>query len=196
MTLLVLYLLGLLDGLLCGLRASMGRCPFIRKRSYYVLAMVRGIAGAQVVSMLALGALLVARRLLVRDDVLRVDLESGCWPYALDLSALCCSRAGQPGAPHPSVNRHSERDQCVHAWAPHGHTAVRYDRWRRLWNFEEFVARNPRSRPFDSCIDALAGVGLESSRVKRASFSDSQTGLRTRWGSESKSSRRCSMLLP
>jgi hypothetical protein len=29
-----------------------------------------------------------------------------------------------------------------------------------------------------------------------ASFSDSQTGLRTRWGSESKSSRRCSMLLP
>lgn len=76
MTLLFLYLLALLDGLLCGLRASMGRCPLIRKRSYYASALVRGIAAAQVVSMLALGALLGARVFSVRRDVLRFDLES------------------------------------------------------------------------------------------------------------------------
>lgn len=76
MTLVFLYLLALLDGLLCGLRASMGRCPLIRKRSYYAWALVRGIAGAQVVSMLALGALLVPMVLSVRRDVLHFDLES------------------------------------------------------------------------------------------------------------------------
>jgi hypothetical protein len=54
----------------------MGRCPLIRKRNYYAWALVRGIAGAQVVSMLALGALLVAKVLSVRRDVLRLDLES------------------------------------------------------------------------------------------------------------------------
>jgi hypothetical protein len=75
-TLLALYLLALLDGLLCGLRTSMGRCPLIRKRTYYTWALVRGIAGAQVVSMLALGALLVVGVLTGRRDVLRADLES------------------------------------------------------------------------------------------------------------------------
>jgi hypothetical protein len=44
--------------------------------TYYAWALVRGIAGAQVVSMLALGALLVAKVFSVRRDVLRLDLES------------------------------------------------------------------------------------------------------------------------
>ena len=76
MTLLALYLLALLDGLLCGLRSSMGRCPLIRKRRYYTWALVRGIAGAQVVSMLALGALIVANALTERRDLFRADLEA------------------------------------------------------------------------------------------------------------------------
>lgn len=76
MTLLALYVLALLDGLLCGLRTSMGRCPLIRKRGYYTRALVRGLAGAQVVSMFALGALLVVGALSGHRDVLRADLES------------------------------------------------------------------------------------------------------------------------
>jgi hypothetical protein len=75
-TLLSLYILALLDGILCGLRASMGRCPLIRKRNYYARAAVRGIAGAQMVSILALGALIVADLPSLRSDVLRGDLES------------------------------------------------------------------------------------------------------------------------
>ena len=60
MTLFILYLLALLDGLLCGLRTSMGRHPFIRKRAYYARAAMRGISGAQIISTLALLALLPA----------------------------------------------------------------------------------------------------------------------------------------
>ena len=89
MTLLVLYLLALLDGLLCGLRASMGRCPLIRKRRYYARAAVRGIAGAQIVSMLALAALLLTITVSSNRGALRADLESAAgrmlWvflPYA------------------------------------------------------------------------------------------------------------------
>jgi hypothetical protein len=88
-TLLLLYLLALLDGLLCGLRTSMGRCAFIRKRGYYTRAALRGIAGAQVASMLALGALLLTGVLSVHRNLLRADLESAAgrmlWvflPYA------------------------------------------------------------------------------------------------------------------
>lgn len=76
MTLLLLYFLALLDGLLCGLRTSMGRCSLIRKRSYYARALFRGIAGAQVVSMLALAALLLTSTFSGRRDALRADLES------------------------------------------------------------------------------------------------------------------------
>jgi len=88
-TLLTLYLLALLDGLLCGLRTSMGRCPLIRKHSYYTRALFRGIAGAQVVSVLALAALLLTGGFSLRPVALRVDLESAAgrmlWvflPYA------------------------------------------------------------------------------------------------------------------
>lgn len=75
MTLLILYLLALLDGLLCGLRASMGRCPLLRKRGYYARALFQGIVGSQIVSVLALTALLIAAALSAHQDVLRADLE-------------------------------------------------------------------------------------------------------------------------
>ena len=89
MTLLALYVLALLDGLLCGIRTSMGRCPLIRKRGYYTRALLHGIAGAQVVSMLALAALLLTGAFSSRRDALRADLEASAgrmlWvflPYA------------------------------------------------------------------------------------------------------------------
>jgi hypothetical protein len=90
LTLLALYLLALLDGLLCGLRASMGRCAVIRKRGYYQRAALHGIAGAQIISTLALIVLvLVATTSSNRPDV-RVDLEEAArrmlWvfvPYAV-----------------------------------------------------------------------------------------------------------------
>jgi hypothetical protein len=76
LTLLVLYLLALLDGILCGLRTSMGRCPLIRKRSYYTHALFRGLLGAQVVSMIGLASLLLISGVTLRRDTLRADLES------------------------------------------------------------------------------------------------------------------------
>lgn len=75
MTLLVLYLLALLDGLLCGLRASMGRCPLIRKRGYYARSLFRGIVGGQIISTVALAALIAAAVFSTHRDVLRADLE-------------------------------------------------------------------------------------------------------------------------
>jgi hypothetical protein len=75
-TLLVLYLLALLDGLLCGLRTSMGRCPVIRKRSYYTRALLRGMVGAQVISILALAALLLTSAFSPHRAALGADLES------------------------------------------------------------------------------------------------------------------------
>jgi hypothetical protein len=74
-TLLILYLLALLDGLLCGLRTSMGRCAFIRKRGYYLRAALRGIAGAQLASLLALAALLLMRAFSGHRAELRADLQ-------------------------------------------------------------------------------------------------------------------------
>jgi hypothetical protein len=89
MTLLFLYLLALLDGLLCGLRTSMGRCPLIRKRSYYARALLHGMVGAQALSMLALAALLLTSAVSWHRDALRADLETAAgrmlWvflPYA------------------------------------------------------------------------------------------------------------------
>jgi hypothetical protein len=74
LTLFVLYLLALLDGLLCGLRTSMGRCPLIRKRVYYTRAALRGIAGAQIISTLALLAVLLTAALSPQWNILRSDL--------------------------------------------------------------------------------------------------------------------------
>jgi hypothetical protein len=88
-TLIVLYLLALTDGLLCGIRTSMGRCPLIRKHEYYRKASVRGVAAAQGVSIAALAALLLTLAISSHRDVLRSDLEAAAgrmlWifvPYA------------------------------------------------------------------------------------------------------------------
>jgi hypothetical protein len=85
----VLYLLALLDGLLCGLRTSMGRSALIRKRSYYVRSAFGGVVGAQITSMLALLALVLTYTLSLRRHELRADLETAAgrmlWiflPYA------------------------------------------------------------------------------------------------------------------
>lgn len=75
MTLLILYVLALLDGLLCGLRASMGRCPLIWKRGYYARSLLRGIVGGQIISTLALVALLAVAASSTHRDALRTDLE-------------------------------------------------------------------------------------------------------------------------
>lgn len=89
MTLLVLYLLALLDGLLCGLRSSMGRCALIRKRDYFAKALFRGFVGAQIISTLALIALVLTAALSSRRETLHADLEAAAgrmlWiflPYA------------------------------------------------------------------------------------------------------------------
>lgn len=89
MKLLALYILALLDGLLCGLRSSMGRCPLIRKGSHYTRALVRGVIGAQIISTLALIALAATAALSSRRAALRGDLEEAAgrmlWvfvPYA------------------------------------------------------------------------------------------------------------------
>jgi len=74
-TLLILYLLALLDGLLCGLRASMGRCPLIRKRGYYARSLLRGMVGGQIISTVALVTLLLTAALSSHRDELRADLE-------------------------------------------------------------------------------------------------------------------------
>jgi len=75
MTLLLLYLLALLDGVLCGLRTAMGRDPRIGKRWYYLRATIRGLLGAQLVSTVALGALLVVAVVSWHHSELRGDLE-------------------------------------------------------------------------------------------------------------------------
>jgi hypothetical protein len=75
-TLFLLYLLALLDGVLCGLRTSMGRYPLIRKRWYYVRASMRGILAAQLVSFLALGALVLVLLVTPHLNELRPDLEA------------------------------------------------------------------------------------------------------------------------
>jgi hypothetical protein len=90
MTLLLLYLLALLDGLLCGGRVSMGRCALIHKRAYYARALVRGLLGAQVISTIALAALLLVNRFSANQTVFVTDLEDAAermlWvfvPYAV-----------------------------------------------------------------------------------------------------------------
>jgi hypothetical protein len=67
----------------------MGRCPLIRKRSYYVRAALRGVVGAQITSTLALLVLALTYTISMRRDELRADLETAAgrmlWiflPYA------------------------------------------------------------------------------------------------------------------
>jgi hypothetical protein len=90
MKLLTLYLLALLDGLLCGGRVSMGRCALIYKRAYYLRALVRGLLGAQIISTIALLALFAVATLSSHRTELRADLEAAAarmlWifvPYAI-----------------------------------------------------------------------------------------------------------------
>jgi hypothetical protein len=90
MRLLALYLLALLDGLLCGARVSMGRCALIHKRPYYARALLRGLFAAQVISMIALAALLAVSAVSSHRAELRAELEAAAtrmlWvfvPYAV-----------------------------------------------------------------------------------------------------------------
>jgi len=90
MTLFVLYILALLDGLLCGARVSMGRSAVIAKRAYYVRAQLRGMLGAQIVSTISLVALILVALTSAHLAALRADLEAAAermlWifiPYAI-----------------------------------------------------------------------------------------------------------------
>ena len=53
----------------------MGRCPLIRKRSYYTRGLFRGIAAGQVISTVALAALVLAVVFSSQRAALRADLE-------------------------------------------------------------------------------------------------------------------------
>src|SRR5689334_7666322 len=96
MTLLILYLLASLDGLLCGCRTAMGRCPLIGLRTYYLRALLGGFVAAQLASAAALIALSVVFLLTPQRSELQADLDSAAsrmlWiflPYAVAvLSAL------------------------------------------------------------------------------------------------------------
>lgn len=96
MTLLILYLLACLDGLLCGCRTAMGRCPCIALRSYYARALLRGFIAAQLASLAALIVLSLMILLTPYRGELQADLDSAArrmlWiflPYAAAvLSAL------------------------------------------------------------------------------------------------------------
>jgi len=76
MTLLALYLLASLDGLLCGCRAFMGRCPLIHTRSYYLRALWHGLLAAQFASLVSLLLLLLVVAFSAHRAELRTDLES------------------------------------------------------------------------------------------------------------------------
>ena len=89
MTLFALYILALLDGLLCGARVSMGRSAAIAKRRYYLRAQLRGLIGAQIMATIALSALALVAAFSSHRAALRADLETAAermlWifgPYA------------------------------------------------------------------------------------------------------------------
>jgi len=96
MTLLILYLLASLDGLLCGCRTAMGRCPLIRLRPYYGNSLVRGFVAAQIASIIAAVALACVLLFTPHRSELVADLQAAArrmlWiflPYAAAvLSAL------------------------------------------------------------------------------------------------------------
>lgn len=79
----VLYVLALLDGLLCGARVCMGRSATIKKRHYYLRATLRGVVGAQIVSIIALAALLFVMGLSKHMTILRGDLDHASRRMAL-----------------------------------------------------------------------------------------------------------------
>jgi hypothetical protein len=90
MTLVILYFLASLDGLLCGCRTAMGRCPLIRQNSYYARALVGGFLAARAASLLSLMALLFVLLLSPHRAQLRTNLEAAAsrmlWvflPYAV-----------------------------------------------------------------------------------------------------------------
>ena len=74
MTLLLLFLLASLDGALCGCRTSMGRCPLIHNRKYYVMGVLRGVFAAQIVSGFSLICLLFVVAFSRNPQLLRADL--------------------------------------------------------------------------------------------------------------------------
>ena len=74
MTLLLLFLLASLDGALCGCRTSMGRCPLIHNRKYYVMGVLRGVFAAQIVSGFSLICLLLVVAFSRNPHLLRADL--------------------------------------------------------------------------------------------------------------------------
>ena len=76
MTLVALFLLASLDGALCGCRSCMGRHPYIFKRKYYALGVLRGVAGAQLASWISLLVLLITLTFTADRELLRRDLES------------------------------------------------------------------------------------------------------------------------
>src|SRR5215468_940760 len=119
MTLLWLYLLALLDGLLCGGRVSMGRCALIRKRGYYARALARGLLGAQVISTLALVALLLVGRFSPHQTDLVLDLED-----AVGLSSVCGGGCREPRVEDDSVDGSAQRDECVRIGPVYGHTSL------------------------------------------------------------------------
>jgi hypothetical protein len=145
--------------------------------------------------MLALGALLVARRLSVRDDVLRVDLESVAgrmlWIFLPSAALVLVNLVLRI---LPSIDIRS----ATSVFMPGPLTAIR--RFVMIAGVVYGISKSSllETRGLGLLILALMlSLELALNRLaSSASFSDSQTGLRTRWGSESKSSRRCSMLLP
>ena len=76
MTLFTLYLLASLDGLLCGCRAFMGRCPLIHTRTYYLRALWQGLLAAQLASLVSLILLFLVVAFSPHRRELRADLES------------------------------------------------------------------------------------------------------------------------
>src|SRR5215471_5248678 len=90
MTLATLFILAAIDGALCGFRSAAGRSPLISKRSYYARALLRGVAAAQVASVVSLVALVVVAAASSHRQELRADLEQAAarmlWifiPYAI-----------------------------------------------------------------------------------------------------------------
>ena len=75
MTLLALFLLASLDGALCGVRTSLGRCALINKTSFYIRGVLRGILAAQIASWLSFFVLLALYFASAHKNLLRQDLE-------------------------------------------------------------------------------------------------------------------------
>jgi hypothetical protein len=76
LTLFALYLLATLDGLLCGCRTALGRCPLIGKRSFYVRALFHGFLAAQIASFFSLSVLVLVFHFSSYRLELHTDLEA------------------------------------------------------------------------------------------------------------------------